>query len=181
MSKDFVVNDTKPDFSNCGPLNCSHLQLFWPLNLIRSFVSGNPLNCNCRLSWIYVLRNETQDNTMKHALEKVSCVPEPTTDRRSESKDDETDGSNVLTSDNYEYYDKSDDYNDKDKEKSNANKSIKLIDYPLETLPCPKDLMQSIEETYGHPVQNEIRLKAFSKEHRVLPSSLLIVTVLVLY
>lgn len=131
-----------------------------------------------------MLRNETQDNTMKHALEKISCIPEPTADRRSEMKDDEVDGGNVLTNDNYEYYDKTDDYTDKDKEKTNSNKSIKLIDYPLETLPCPKELMQSIEETYGHPVQNEIRLKAFSNVQTIVSSSLMlivIVTVLVLH
>lgn len=147
------------------------------------FFLGNPLACNCRLSWIYMLRNETQDSTMKHALEKISCVPEPTADRRSETKDDEMDSGNVLTNDNYEYYDKNDDYTDKDKEKADANKSIKLIDYPLETLPCPKELMQSIEETYGHPVQNEIRLKAFSKVQKAVPSSLMLIilTVLMLY
>lgn len=39
----------------------------------------------------------------------------------------------------------------------------KLTELPIEQLPCPKELMQSMEETYGHPVQNEIRLKAFSK------------------
>lgn len=39
----------------------------------------------------------------------------------------------------------------------------KLTELSIDELPCPKELMQSMEETYGHPVQNEIRLKAFSK------------------
>nr|XP_026493956.1 connectin-like [Vanessa tameamea] len=145
------------------------------------YLDGNPLNCNCRLSWIYVLRNETQDNTMKHALEKISCVPDPANDRRlTEAKDEEVDNGNVLADDIYEYYDKSDDYNN-DKEKPKANKAIKLTDIPLETLPCPKELMQSIEETYGHPVQNEIRLKAFSNVGRDLPNFLFIATLLILF
>lgn len=145
------------------------------------YLDGNPLNCNCRLSWIYVLRNETQDNTMKHALEKISCVPDPTNDRRlSETKDEKIENINVLADDNYDYYDKGDDYNN-DKEKPKVSKAIKLTDIPLETLPCPKELMQSIEETYGHPVQNEIRLKAFSNVGRDLPNFFFLVILLILF
>ncbi|XP_041981330.1 connectin-like [Aricia agestis] len=142
------------------------------------YLEGNPLSCNCRLSWIYVLRNETQDNTMKKALEKVSCVAEATNERHtSELKEDEEDNHNVLSDDTYEYYDKTDDYNT-DKEKPKVNKSIKLTDIPLESLPCPKEIMQSIEETYGHPVQNEIRLKAFSKVRRLSPMGVLLLIML---
>ncbi|CAH2245265.1 connectin-like [Pararge aegeria] len=145
------------------------------------YLDGNPLSCNCRLSWIYVLRNETQDNTMKHALEKISCVPEPTNERRvsEPNTNEEDDNSNILADDNYEYYDKGDEYNDK--EKNNEAKAVKLTDIPLEELPCPKELMQSIEETYGHPVQNEIRLKGVSKGGKDLPSFIFIVTLLVVF
>ncbi|CAG9583376.1 unnamed protein product [Danaus chrysippus] len=145
------------------------------------YLDGNPLSCNCRLSWIYVLRNETQDSTMKHALEKISCVSDPTNDRRiSEPKEEEVENSNILADDHYDYYDKSDDYSN-DKEKTKIGTAIKLIDIPLETLPCPKELMQSIEETYGHPVQNEIRLKAFSRVGRDLPNFLFFLTLLLLF
>lgn len=140
--------------------------------LIHALISGNPLNCNCRLSWIYILRNETRDSTLKHALDKITCITEPTSDRRLNDKDGvENDNDNE---DNYEYYDKTDDYGEK--YKSKTSKAVKLIDIPLETLPCPKELMQSVEESYGHPIQNEIRLKAFSVSDKITPSLLLIVT-----
>ncbi|XP_049875597.1 connectin-like [Pectinophora gossypiella] len=124
------------------------------------YLDGNPLHCDCRLSWVYLLRNETRDNILRHALEKVSCVDDPP-ERRVE-QDDEEGNDNILSDDNYDYYDKSDDvsdYNDKNKK----SKAKKLTDVPLESLPCPKELMQTVEENYGQPVQNEIRLKAFSK------------------
>ncbi|KAG6442421.1 connectin [Manduca sexta] len=139
------------------------------------YLDGNPLNCNCRLSWIYVLRNGTRDNTLKHALEKISCVTDPN-DRRPEN--DVTDEDNVLADDNYEYYDKGDDYVEK---KPKASKAIKLVDIPLEALPCPKELIQSIEESYGHPVQNEIRLKAFSGACNAASSLIPIAVTLLLF
>lgn len=118
---------------------------------------------------------------MKHALEKISCVSDPTNDRRiSEPKEEEVENSNILADDHYDYYDKSDDYSN-DKEKTKIGTAIRLIDIPLETLPCPKELMQSIEETYGHPVQNEIRLKAFSRVGRDLPNFLFFLTLLLLF
>lgn len=138
-------------------------------NLIQPLVPGNPLSCNCRLSWIYALRNETKDTTLRHALEKVSCIAETTPDRHSNNEEEDNDNANVLSDDSYDYYDKNEEYNEV-KAKSAAKK---LIDIPLETLPCPKEIMQSIEESYGHPVQNEIRLKAFSAVGRIVPNSIL--------
>ncbi|CAG9788318.1 unnamed protein product [Diatraea saccharalis] len=135
------------------------------------YLDGNPLNCNCRLSWIYALRNETKDNTLKYALEKVSCILDPVPDRLSNSEEDiENDKVNVLSDDSYDYYDKNVEYENEAKVK---NTEKKLIDIPLETLPCPKEIMQSIEESYGHPVQNEIRLKAFSSANRIAANSIL--------
>lgn len=140
-------------------------------------VTGNPFSCDCRLSWVYLLRNETKDNTLKHALEKVSCINDPTVDRRVTDQDEtEHTNENVLSDDTYDYYEKGDDYI----ERTKASKAKKLTDIPLETLPCPRELMQTIEENYGHPVQNEIRLKAFSKVGSIAPSfiSLMLVPLL---
>lgn len=82
---------------------------------------------------------------------------------------------NILADDNYEYYDKNDDKDEVTKEKDETQtKAIKLLELPIEELPCPKELMRSIEESYGHPIQNEIRLKAFSNVLRNLPNFILI-------
>ncbi|KPJ17242.1 Connectin [Papilio machaon] len=120
------------------------------------YLDGNPFSCNCRLSWIYHLLNETKSIEMREALEKVSCVEN---NERHLNEHNEEESGNILSDDNYEYYDK-EEYLDRDKPK--LNKAKKLTDIPLETLPCPKELMQSVEDAYGQPIQNEIRLKALS-------------------
>ncbi|XP_047997877.1 connectin-like [Leguminivora glycinivorella] len=38
------------------------------------YLSGNQLTCDCRLSWIHVLRNETKSEPLMSALEDVTCV-----------------------------------------------------------------------------------------------------------
>lgn len=122
------------------------------------------------MSWIYALRNETKDGTLKHALEKISCITEPN-DRQLNDQEDNDD--NGLPDDSYDYYDRNEEYSEKNKSKT--NRSVKLIDIPIEDLPCPKELMQT---EYDHPVQNEIRLKAYSKANRIVQSLILIVIAL---
>ena len=141
--------------------------------LTGTLFTGNPLSCNCRLSWIYALRNETRDNTLRNALEKVSCVTELTPDRHlNDQEDNENVKDNAVPDDTYDYYDKNEDY----AERKFTKKATKLTDIPLETLPCPKELMQT--EEYGHPVQNEIRLKAFSKGENISPCLILVLFML---
>ncbi|XP_061717747.1 connectin-like [Cydia pomonella] len=138
------------------------------------YLDGNPLRCDCRLSWIYLLRNETKDNTLKHALEKISCVSD--TEKRPEKSNEIEE--NTLADENYgeEYYDKNEDYISKEKLKG---KFTKLTDIPLETLPCPKEL-QNVDESYGHPIQNEIRLKAFSKARCIAPSLIFLLLIILI-
>lgn len=135
---------------------------------VALFFAGNPLTCDCRLSWIYTLRNETRDILFKQALEKISCITEPVERQLNDQEDNENFNGNAVVDDTYEYYDKNEDY-----ETKILSKATKLTDIPLETLPCPKELIQT--EEYGHPVQNEIRLKAFSNVEKISPCLILIV------
>ncbi|XP_063538481.1 connectin-like [Cydia strobilella] len=41
------------------------------------YLSGNQLTCDCRLSWIHVLRNETKSEPLISALDDVTCVQKP--------------------------------------------------------------------------------------------------------
>ncbi|XP_038212713.1 connectin-like [Zerene cesonia] len=145
------------------------------------YLDGNPLSCNCRLSWIYTLRNETKDSTLRHALEKITCLSDNNNNDRSlnDQIEETVDNSNLLADDNYEYYDKNSE-DTIEKVNNENNKAIKLTDLPLEELPCPKEIMQSIEESYGHPIQNEIRLKAFSNVVRILPNLMIIVIMVII-
>ncbi|KAI5643344.1 leucine rich repeat domain-containing protein [Phthorimaea operculella] len=137
------------------------------------YLDGNPLNCDCRLSWIYVLKNETRDSSLRHALDKVSCVDDAPERRPTEPSDEEP-NANILSDDTYDYYGKTDETVTEYSEKLKS-KATKLSDIPLENLPCPKELMQSVEENYGLPVQNEIRVKAFSKVSTCTPCFILVV------
>lgn len=163
---------TTPDYANIL-LKCLLITQCTRI-LIHSFIPGNPLSCNCRLSWIYLLRNETKDSTLKHALEKISCVADPI-DKHPEDNNEIDE--NTLADENYEYYDKGEEDGSKEKLKA---KLTKLVDIPLETLPCPKELMQSIDESYGHPIQNEIRLKAYSNVASVAPSLVILLMVILI-
>ncbi|CAK1582595.1 unnamed protein product [Parnassius mnemosyne] len=141
------------------------------------YLDGNPFKCNCRLSWIYNLLNETKSSEMKEALEKVSCVEN--NDRHlNVHNNEEAENGNVLSDDNYEYYDKNEEYLDREKPK--LNKAKKLTDLPLDSLPCPKEILQSVEESYGQPIQNEIRLKAFSEVGRSMPNFVFVLTVIII-
>lgn len=118
---------------------------------------------------------------MRAALEKVSCVVDTALERRMEKPDDarvEPANNNILADDNYEY-DYKEDYTERLKQK--PSKAKKLTDIPLELLPCPKELMETIEESYGHPVQNEIRLKAYSKATLISPSLALVLMLSLLF
>ncbi|CAB3247066.1 unnamed protein product [Arctia plantaginis] len=132
------------------------------------YLEGNPLTCDCRLSWIYTLRNETRDFTLKQALEKISCITDPVERQLNDQEDNENINDNAVLDETYEYYDKNEDYDTKI-----LSKATKLTEIPLETLPCPKELIQT--EEYGHPVQNEIRLKAFSNVDKISPCLILVV------
>ncbi|CAH2041258.1 unnamed protein product, partial [Iphiclides podalirius] len=130
------------------------------------YMDGNPFKCNCRLSWIYHLLNETKSREMREALEKVTCVENER--HPNDHTNEDLESSNILSEDNYEYYDKNEEYLDRDKPK--LNKAKKLTEIPLELLPCPKELMQSVEESYGQPIQNEIRLKSSSETLKTVPT-----------
>ncbi|KAM3960209.1 uncharacterized protein ACR2FA_005691 [Aphomia sociella] len=138
------------------------------------YLDGNPLNCDCRLSWVYLLRNETKHNNLRKALDKILCVINTSIDRKTNEESVAVDNLE-LADDSYDYYDKTENYDDYDK--PIVNKDKKLVDIPIETLPCPKEIMQSMEETYGHPVQNEIRVKGVSASSNVVPNFIVITLV----
>ncbi|KOC59901.1 Connectin [Habropoda laboriosa] len=39
-------------------------------------VSGNKLICDCKLAWIWGLRNETKNKQLRHSLEELTCFLE---------------------------------------------------------------------------------------------------------
>lgn len=58
--------------SVCLPLCKKKLRQF-NKNLIFSFVTDNPFVCDCRLSWMYELRNVTKNERVKSVLDELIC------------------------------------------------------------------------------------------------------------
>ncbi|GBP14381.1 Connectin [Eumeta japonica] len=62
------------------------------------YLSGNRLACDCRLSWIHTLRNETKSEPLQAALDGVTCVPTVASDKHNDEDDtDLTNGRGNLT------------------------------------------------------------------------------------
>lgn len=107
-------------------------------------------------------------------MERVSCVTDGSLDRKMDNYivSSESNDNNRIDNDpdeNYEDYTEDKSYGitnnlmyDDPTRAEQEVRSKKLTEIPLDVLPCPKELMQSMEETYGHPIQNEIKLKGFS-------------------
>lgn len=118
---------------------------------------------------MYAVRNETEDRTLRDALEKISCISDPNNEIHDEINDDKRDPVKV-TDPNYEYYDEKSDLDilyDEPKVVKLYN-AVKLTDLPVKSLPCPKELLRTMEESHGHPIQNEIRLKAYSDSDKIV-------------
>ncbi|KAG7301884.1 hypothetical protein JYU34_013292 [Plutella xylostella] len=127
------------------------------------YLDGNPFTCDCRLSWVYALRNKTS-GALRQALDRITCVSDPTLGNQINQQSETDTQTEHKIFDSYEYYEDKDDREvlyDEPKKVITESNAEKLMNIPLEVLPCPKEL-QSLEES-NHPVQNEIRLKAFSK------------------
>ncbi|CAK1543239.1 unnamed protein product [Leptosia nina] len=116
------------------------------------YLSGNKLRCDCRLTWIQVLRNESKSEPLRQALDEVTCIP-----NTSESIDTALSPDNKQKLDSFEVESASDtpQRNDKD-EAMTTNKygpdklllnQVVLVDMPPETLPCPSQLGQNGEDS----------------------------------
>ncbi|XP_050666788.1 connectin-like [Leptidea sinapis] len=119
------------------------------------YLSGNRLRCDCRLSWIQVLRNETMSEPLRQALDEVTCISltEQTSESNINTATDSDKELNLETESEPVQQDANDDvtfgevgsfkYED---EKSLANQIV-LVDIPPETLPCPNKLGHNGEDS----------------------------------
>lgn len=117
-------------------------------------VSGNRLKCDCHISWIYSLRNETVNEDFKKSLEELTCLsseskPEVSTISVSTEKPQEDQPYSADT-DSAQYGDEEVDYEedvsslDYDDEEGGPPRQ-KIFDIPIENLPCPEMQKASTE------------------------------------
>ncbi|XP_049875394.1 connectin-like [Pectinophora gossypiella] len=160
------------------------------LNYALISLDGNKLTCDCRLSWLHRLRNETKSKRLKISLDRLNCVMDNKLKTNlvdiqvekvspkisiSYKKDDKIydDNEEDLGDDNM-YEDTMQDQ-DIDSDKTKIEYRRKLLEIPTEMLPCPKKL--SYEEELSPPTQDEVRYFGSSDKSKGSIVLLILVTV----
>ncbi|XP_041981247.1 connectin-like [Aricia agestis] len=140
------------------------------------YLSGNKLTCDCRLSWIQNLRNETSSDPLKSALDDVTCYYNTL---------DSAEGNNEVTINEKATIDSFDlDSNDEPKDAIDEEiydplkyeatvkpeEQVFVVDIPAKTLPCPglvrngedSQMLSSKDENYWLPSSSTMLVSSLS-------------------
>lgn len=98
-------------------------------------LTGNQLSCDCRLSWVQMLRNETKSEPLIQALDDVTCAMKTiktneiiSIDNKNIQGDEfQKDGEQILTKEAIIM------------EPTEIDQVV-LVNLPVDTLPCPSEL-----------------------------------------
>lgn len=159
-------------------------------------LTGNKLNCDCRLSWIQVLRNETKSEPLRIALDSVTCVmstdetvestsnkvisgfndPKPS---KSEQLYDIEANAEVLQQDanDEELYEDTNQYKFEPTLQPVVSNQLIIVNMPVETLPCPRQLVRSGEDSLMLSSKDENYWQS-NISIRILPKWFFILTLL---
>ncbi|CAH2090545.1 unnamed protein product [Euphydryas editha] len=129
------------------------------------YLSGNKLSCDCRLSWIQSLRNDTKSEPLRMALDEVTCIQnngkqeatkifnedivKEVKSPKSENTFEIDSNSGVSQQDENDeefYVDPNPSYKFETTIKPITNE-IALVEIPAESLPCPGELIQNGEDS----------------------------------
>jgi hypothetical protein len=122
-------------------------------------VAGNNFMCDCRLSWMYLLRNETSNEQILNSLDELTCRLGPEV---GDYQDHDTSGGLYTTErshvDSRGYAEDVD--NDERRARPDAvtpepNNVKHLFDIPQEQLPCPEDLQLEADPTFPFDFNSE--------------------------
>ncbi|XP_067012002.2 connectin [Anabrus simplex] len=130
------------------------------------YIEGNRFTCDCRLSWMYQLRNETPNEQVRNALEELTCILKEPLDYEASPTADTTTESTVRDFVRDEP-DEDLSYDDEDTLPEDDETATSLPDYrrhlfqiPPQMLPCPEELHAAQDTTeqpyltsdygYGH-------------------------------
>ncbi|XP_036142370.1 connectin [Monomorium pharaonis] len=164
LLKTMTFDNIKPIVTNLYGMN-SHL-----------YLSENNLICDCKLAWIWGLRNETKNTKLRDALEELTCFLESNNATQKSNSEDlgrnqpleipddyvddnSRDGHNEDDDAENDYYDESDNENSSNSHSKNTREGKKcctkhLFELKPEELPCPElsreDLMASEQPSSRH-------------------------------
>ncbi|KAG7301845.1 hypothetical protein JYU34_013236 [Plutella xylostella] len=161
-------------------------------------LDGNQLTCDCRLSWIYKLRNETRSKRQRVSLDRLNCImAEPTNNielsRPATNKIKQTNRvviKPVVNKNEDKAYDDIDEefgedraYDEPMQDQETETEKVleyrrKLLEIPSEQLPCPHRLIHSAE-SHSPPTQDEVKYFKTSSSGKIAVSWLAFLTVAV--
>lgn len=164
-------------------------------NITFSF-TGNKLSCDCRLSWIQVLRNETKSEPLRMALDGFTCVMSTSETVESTSNDVTSAFNDPIPSKSEQLYEietnadvLQQDANDEELyEDTNQYKfeptvqpvvanQLTIVNMPVESLPCPRELVRSGEDSLMLSSKDENYWQS-STSIRILPKLFFVLTLL---
>ncbi|KAJ8719790.1 hypothetical protein PYW08_011965 [Mythimna loreyi] len=130
------------------------------------YLSGNKLTCDCRLSWIQILRNETKSEPLRMALDGVTCVINPDETVESTSNDmisafndpkpskseqlyEIETNSDILQQDanDEELYEDTNQYKFEPTVQPVVANQLTVVNMPADSFPCPRELSRSGEDS----------------------------------
>lgn len=120
----------------------NYSNFFFLLPILR--VTDNELICDCRLAWIFDLKNRTKNFQLKYSLEDVECMMK--TKERPTGGRIKVNVNDVMTkqtsADETEYY---------EDESYDEKKMTQLLQMKQRDLPCPQQYREQLE----HPSTRE--------------------------
>ncbi|KAJ8720369.1 hypothetical protein PYW07_012412 [Mythimna separata] len=155
-------------------------------------LDGNKLTCDCRLSWLHKLRNETKSKRVKASLSRLNCIMDTKTNigtvriEKPPKTIPNIQGAYKKDVDYEEEEFEEKHYDDamQDQETENDDTKIeykrKLLEIPAEMLPCPNRLIY--EASYSPPTQDEVKYYKASSGRALVATTvnLLLVVVAIL-
>ncbi|XP_072930622.1 uncharacterized protein [Epargyreus clarus] len=158
-------------------------------------LDGNKLTCDCRLSWLHKLRNETRSKRVRASLDRLSCIMDTKLKSylgnvKVQKINDASLKTGVFRKDDKNYDEADDDVDDdntyddtmqdqeNDLDGSKVEYKRKLLEIPAEMLPCPSKL--SYEASYSPPTQDEVKYYKASSSKTCIPNIVRLLAFLVL-
>ncbi|KAM3960206.1 uncharacterized protein ACR2FA_005688 [Aphomia sociella] len=156
-------------------------------------LNGNKLKCDCRLSWLHTLRNETKSKRMKMSLDHLNCIMDMKLKTKLGTivgnRENSPKSNPSVTWKDYEEFDdfESDKIYDEalqdrsaDTDETKIEYRRKLLEIPSDMLPCPNQL--TYEASYSPPTQDEVKYyKTSSSENNVATFNWILLVVYVVY
>ena len=129
-------------------------------------MTGNSFKCDCRLSWMYLLRNETPSEQIRNSLEELTCrlgseVPDYLDHDANVSMEDATEPPHINSrgygEDLYggRGYESDGRRGQPDASTSEPSNLKHLFDIPQDQLPCPEDLQLEPDSTFPFQFNSE--------------------------